>query len=92
VNPLSDLAIDIQSYDIRRTASVYSDVPGERWWTKSWFNGREKGEMPVEIGREMALAFIRGEIDLDTWLSRYYPKQMNIYRQAMSTTRSQLLL
>lgn len=92
MNPLSDLRIDIQSYDIRRTASVYADVAGERWWTKAWFNGREKGEMPIEIGREMALAFIHDEIDLDTWLNRYYPKQMNVYRQAMATTRSQLLL
>lgn len=42
VDPLSDLEIEVQSYDIQRVASVYFDRSGTRCWTKAWFNGKEK--------------------------------------------------
>lgn len=91
VDPLSDLQIDVLSYDIEREASVYFDTSGTRCWTKAWFNGREKGESAIEISRQLALKFISDEISLNDWLSRFYPKQMTAYNKAIEQARLQLL-
>ena len=52
VDPLTDLEIDVQSFDIPRLVTVYPDKAGMRWWTKAWFNNREEGEASVEISRQ----------------------------------------
>ena len=83
--------LDAQSYDVSRTASVYADASGHRWWTKAWFNGREKGEKAVEIPRAMAVKFVNDEIGKDAWLTRFYPKQMSVLSNAIAQTRQQLL-
>ena len=44
IDPLQDLRIYVRSFDVPRVASVYPDNAGIRWWTKAWFNNREKGE------------------------------------------------
>ena len=85
------MEVSFQTFDVERTASVYADSAGSRWWTKSWFNGREKGERSIEIPRTLAIKFIRNEIGMDEWLSRFYPKQMSVYHQAVAQTRQQLL-
>lgn len=82
---------DVQSYDVSRTASIYADNTGHRWWTKAWFNGREKGEKAIEIPRAMAIKFQNDEISKDAWLSRFYPKQMSVVTNAIAQTRQQLL-
>lgn len=33
VDPLTDLEIDVQSFDIPRLVTVYPDKAGMRWWT-----------------------------------------------------------
>lgn len=91
VDPLANLDIDIQTYDVQRTASVYFDRSGTRCWTKSWFNGKEKGEKSIEITRQLAIKFINDEINMDDWLSRFYPKQMTVYHKAIAQARNQLL-
>ena len=65
VDPLANLQVDVQSYDIARVASIYFDSEGNRCWTKAWFNGREKGEAAVEISRKLAIAFINDQISKD---------------------------
>ncbi len=91
IDPLDTLQVDVQSYDVKRIASVYSDNVGEKWWTKAWFNGREKGEPAKEISRSLAISFIRDMITKDDWLSRFYPQQMESYYKAIDQTRRQLL-
>lgn len=91
MDPLADLQIDVQSYDVSRVASVYFDSEGNRCWTKAWFCGREKGEPSVEITRKLAIAFISDQITKDAWLTRFFPKQMSAYNKAMEETRHQLL-
>ena len=91
VDPLSNLQIDIKNYDVNRTASIYFDSEGNRCWTKAWFNGREKGEPAVEISRNLAIAFIKNEISKDSWLTRFFPKQMSFVNKAIEQTRLQLL-
>lgn len=91
VDPLADLSVSASCYDIERITSVYSDNTGELWWTKAWFNGQKKGEPAIEISRRLAVAFILDTLDLDSWLSRFWPKQMNAYRLAIEQTRKQLL-
>lgn len=90
-DPLSNLQIGVESYDVGRIASVYPDSEGVRWWTKAWFGGREKGEPSVEISKKLAAAFINDQISKDSWLSRFFPKQMTAYYKAIEQTRSQLL-
>ena len=65
--------------------SVFPDKSGIRWWTKAWFNGSEKGEAAIEIERELAIKFI------NEWLEEYFPKQMEVYHNAIEQTREQLL-
>lgn len=91
VDPLSDLEIEVQSYDIQRVASVYFDRSGTRCWTKAWFNGKEKGERAIEITIQLANKFVNDEISMDDWLSRFYPKQMTVYHKAIAQARNQLL-
>ena len=59
IDPLAELDIDIQSFDIPRLVTVYPDRAGVRWWTKAWFNNREEGETSVEIEREQAIRSCR---------------------------------
>ena len=91
IDPLADLDVEVQSFDIPRTVSVYPDQAGIRWWTKAWFNNRKEGEASVEISRELALLFIRDNIEKDEWLEEHFPKQMEIYHNAIEQTREQLL-
>ena len=88
---LAELDIDIQSFDISRIVSVYSDRAGVRWWTKAWFNNREEGEASVEIEREQAVRFIQDRIEKDAWLEEFFPKQMEVYHNAIEQTKEQLL-
>lgn len=91
VDPLSDLSIEVESYDIKHEAYVYFDTSGRRCWTKAWFNAREKGENAIEITRLQAIKFINDEISEEDWLSRFYPKQMTVYHKAIEQARQQLL-
>lgn len=91
IDPLSDLAIDVESFDIKHEAYVYFDSSGRRCWTKAWFNGREKGEKAIEITRMLAIKFINDEISQNDWLTRFYPKQMSVYHKAIEQARQQLL-
>lgn len=81
----------MQSFDIPRIVSVYPDRAGVRFWTKAWFNNREEGEASVEIEREQAIRFIQDRVEKDEWLEEYFPRQMEIYRNAIDQTREQLL-
>ena len=83
--------IDIQSFDIPRIVSVYPDQAGVRWWTKAWFNNRETGESSVEIEKKQAILFINDQIEKDLWLEEYFPKQMEIYHNAIEQTKEQIL-
>ena len=67
--------------------SVYPDRAGVRWWTKAWFNGKEEGEPSVEIEERMAVQFIHRQVDKDAWLEEHYPKQMEIYHNAIEQTK-----
>lgn len=91
IDPLADLDIDVQSFDIPRLVSVYPDRAGVRWWTKAWFNNREEGECSVEIELQQAILFIHDRIEKDAWLEEYFPKQMEVYHQAIEQTREQIL-
>ena len=77
IDPLAGLQVDVKSFDVGRIASVYFDSEGNRCWTKAWFNGREKGEPAIE--------------SKDSWLTRFWPKQMSVYHKAIEQTRQQLL-
>ena len=91
VDPLAELEIDIQSFDIPRLVSVYPDRSGIRWWTKAWFNNSEAGEAAIEIDRQLAIKFINENIEKDEWLEEYFPKQMEVYHNAIEQTREQIL-
>ena len=91
VDPLAELEIDIQSFDIPRLVSVYPDRSGIRWWTKAWFNNSESGEAAIEIDRQLAIKFINENIEKDEWLEQYFPKQMEVYHNAIEQTREQIL-
>ena len=80
---MAELDIDIQSFDIPRIVSVYPD--------RAWFNNREEGEASVEIEREQAIRFIHDNIEKDTWLEEFFPKQMEVYHNAIEQTKEQLL-
>lgn len=88
---MAELDIDIQSFDIPRLVTVYPDRAGIRWWAKAWFNNKEDGEAAVEITRQIAVKFIQDQIDKDTMLEEYYPKQMEVYHSAIEQTREQLM-
>ena len=88
---MEELEIDVQSFDIPRVVSVYPDRAGVRWWTKAWFHHREEGEHYVEIARLAAIRFIQDRIEKDEWLEEFFPKQMEIYHNAIEQTKEQLL-
>ena len=88
---MEELEIDVQSFDIPRVVSVYPDRAGVRWWTKAWFNNREEGELSVEIDRNNAIRIIQDRIEKDEWLEEFFPKQMEIYHNAIEQTKEQLL-
>ena len=85
------MEIDVQSFDIPRLVTVYPDRAGIRWWTKAWFNNREDGEASIEITRQVAIRFIQNLIDKDTLLEEYFPKQMEVYHNAIEQTKVQLM-
>lgn len=91
IDPLAELEIDIQSFDIPRLVSVYPDRSGIRWWTKAWFNNSETGEAAIEIDRQLAIKFINENIEKDEWLEQYFPKQMEVYHNAIEQTKEQIL-
>ncbi|NDV84781.1 hypothetical protein [Bacteroides sp. 51] len=88
---MAELEIDVQSFDIPRLITVYPDQASVRWWTKAWFNNQEEGEDSIEITRQTAVRFLQNQIDKDTMLEEYFPKQMEVYRSAIEQTRVQLL-
>ena len=104
---MAELDIDIQSFDIPRLVTVYPDRAetgrsfgvdsqgpdraGVRWWTKAWFNNREEGETSVEIEREQAIRFMQDNIEKDAWLEEFFPRQMEVYHNAIEQTKEQLL-
>ena len=71
--------------------TLYFPRAGVRWWTKAWFNNREEGEASVEIEREQAIRFIHDNIEKDAWLEEFFPKQMEVYHNAIEQTKEQLL-
>ena len=54
-------------------------------------NGKEEGEPSVEIEERMAVQFIHRQVDKDAWLEEHYPKQMEIYHNAIEQTKEQIL-
>ena len=100
---MAELDIDIQSFDIPRLVTVYPDRAGVRWWTKAsvsythlrwtkaWCNNREEGETSVEIEREQAIRFMQDNIEKDAWLEEFFPRQMEVYHNAIEQTKEQLL-
>lgn len=91
VDPLADISFDMQSFDIPRLVTVYSDRAGVRWWTKAWFNNKEEGEISVEISRQTAIDFIQDNIDKEAMLEEFFPKQMEVYHSAIAQTKEQLM-
>ena len=91
IDPFANFDFDIQSFDIQRTVSVYPDKDGIVWWTKAWFNGRNKGERAIEISRQQAIKFIKNIIEKDEWLEAYFPKQMEVLHAALAQTREQVI-
>jgi len=47
--------------------------------------------MLVEIELQQAILFIHDRIEKDAWLEEYFPKQMEVYHQAIKQTREQIL-
>ena len=45
----------------------------------------------MEIQERMAVQFIHCQVDKDAWLEEYYPKQMDIYHNAIEQTKEQIL-
>ena len=45
----------------------------------------------MEISRQVAVRFIQDKIEKDAMLEEYFPKQMEVYHQAIEQTREQLL-
>ena len=91
IDPFENLDIDIQSFDIQRTVSVYPDKDGIVWWTKAWFNGKKKGERAIEINRQLAIKFIQDNVAKDEWLEEFFPRQMEVLHAALAQTREQVI-
>ena len=45
----------------------------------------------MEIEERMAVQFIHCQVGKDAWLEEHYPKQMEIYHNAIEQTKEQLL-
>ena len=91
VDPLQDLQIAVESYDVPRLTSVFGDTADNHWWTKAWFNNEENGKKAVEVSKDMALEFIHDHISKDAWMIHFFPKEMGNYYHALSRTRQQIL-
>lgn len=91
LDPLANMHINIQSFDIPREVSIYPDNYGIHWWTKAWFNRRKRGERAVAVTRPQAIAFIREEVTKDAWMERYFKTAMDIYHKALEQTREQII-
>lgn len=91
IDPLADMQVEVQNYDIERIASVYFDRSGQRAWTKAWFNHRDQGEKAIEISRDQAIKYRKDMISRDDWLAHYFPRQMSACQQAVAQVRQQLL-
>jgi len=91
IDPLENLDIDVQSFDIQRLVAVYPDKAFLHWWVKSWFNNSETGEPSVEIDRQTAVRWINHLVGKDEMFGEYFPKQMEAYRNAIEQTKEQLL-
>ena len=83
--------MQVDAFGLSSIASLYFDTEGNHCWTKPWFNDRQKGEPAIEITRKQAIAFINDQISKDSWLTRFWPKQMSIYHKAIAQTRQQIL-
>ena len=44
----------------------------------------------MEIELQQAILFIHDRIEKDAWLEEYFPKQMEVYHQAIEQTREQI--
>ncbi len=91
IDPLAELDIDIQSFDIPRLVTVYPDRAGVRWWTKAWFNNREEGETSVEIERGRQYSSCGTTSRRTHELEEFFPRQMEVYHNAIEQTKEQLL-
>ena len=87
VDPLTDLEIDVQSFDIPRLVTVYPDKAGMRWWTKAWFNNREEGEASVEISRQVAAKSIQDPNYKDKMRGEIFPQPTGEFHQAPNKTK-----
>ena len=45
----------------------------------------------MEISRQNAILFIRNQVEKDEWLEEHFPRQMEVYHNAIEETRKQLL-
>ncbi len=45
----------------------------------------------MEIEREQAIRFIQDRIEKDVWLETFFPRQMEVYHNAIEQTKEQLL-
>lgn len=45
----------------------------------------------MEISQQIAIQFILEQIDKEKMLEEYYPKQMEVYHNAIEQTKGQLL-
>ena len=45
----------------------------------------------MEIERTQAVDFIHDRIEKDAWLEAFFPKQMEVYHNAIEQTKEQLL-
>ena len=71
--------------------SGYPAQAGTEWRRKAWVKNRKDGEASVEISRQNAILFIRNQVEKDAWLEEHFPRQMEVYHNAIEQTRQQLL-
>ncbi|MDD6552159.1 MAG: hypothetical protein PUF37_01030 [Prevotellaceae bacterium] len=91
VDPLADIHMTVENFDVERTATAYYNNLGTMAWTTAYFNGREKAEPAVQVPVPMVLKLLQGIISRDEWLSRFFPKQMAAYHKAIEESRRMLL-
>ena len=44
----------------------------------------------MEIEEQLAVQFIHDRVDKDEWLEEHFPKQMEVYHNAIEQTKEQL--
>lgn len=91
VDPLQDMSITSQRYDVQREGYIYYSKNATTAWISAFFNGRDKPERPVAIPISMAKEVLSGLIPQDEWLTRFFPKQMSICQKAIDESRRRLL-